>query len=291
MTNKNKLMMWGSIASVLTAGVLIILKIIAFMMTASVAILASLLDSIQDLMTSLINFISVRQSIQPPDKEHRFGHGKAQAVGSFIQGLILLASSGWLFWESVTRLGSHTPPTHSVWGIGIIFVSLILTGCLIRFQMFVIRQTDSLSIKADNAHYNGDLMMNIGVLTSLIFSYAFSISWIDSVFGIIVSFYLLKSAYTVLKCSLAMLMDEELPSHVHHKIKSQIHTLKEVKAIQDLRTRQAGYQMFIQMTLVLDGTMPLAKAHIIADKTEKLIHEIFSEAEVMIHLEPDNFSR
>ena len=287
MTNKNKLMIWGSCASVLTAGVLILLKAVAFLMTASVAILASLLDSVQDLMTSLINFISVHHSVQPPDKKHRFGHGKAQGIGSFVQGLILLISGGWLAWESALHLGRNEIPSHSVWGIGVIFITLILTGFLIRFQTFVIRQTDSLSIKADNAHYNGDLMMNIGVLASLIFSYSFNIGWVDSVFGAFVSLYLFKSAFYVLRSSVAMLMDEEMPGHVQQKIKNQIHSVKEVKAVQDLRTRQAGTQMFIQMTLILTGTMPLAKAHMIADKVESLIRKVYPEAEIMIHLEPE----
>ena len=287
MTNKNKLMMWASVASVLTAGILILLKTVAFLMTASVAILASLFDSIQDLMTSFINFISVHQSVQPADKEHKFGHGKAQGIGSLIQGLILLGSSLLLAFESALHLGRHESPTHSVWGIGIIFITLILTALLTRFQAFVVRQTGSLSIQADNAHYNGDLMMNLGVLASLIFSTTFAIGWVDSLFGIGVSLYLLKSSFFILRASVAMLMDEELPRHIQQKIKNQVHALTEVKAIQDLRTRQSGTQMFIQMTLILDGQMPLKKAHIISDKAEGLIHEIYPEAEIMIHLEPE----
>ena len=143
------------------------------------------------------------------------------------------------------------------------------------------------SIKADNAHYNGDLMMNFGVLTSLIFSYTFSIGWIDSVFGLLVSLYLLKSGLIILRAAMAMLMDEELPNQVGKKIKSQLSVLKEIKQIQDFRTRQSGTQIFIQMTLILDGTMPLSKAHLIADKAENLIHELYPDSEIMIHLEPE----
>ena len=288
MTSKNKLMVWASFASVATAGVLILLKFFAFFMTGSIAILASLFDSVQDLMTSVINFVTVRHSLQPADTKHRFGHGKAQGIGSFVQGLILLISAGWLAFESALHLGNNEIPTHSVWGIGIILITLILTGILIRFQAFVIRQTDSLSIRADNAHYNGDLMMNMGVLTSLVFSYAFSIGWIDSLFGIGISLYLLKSAFYILRASIAMLMDEELPIHVQNKIKTQLKMIKEIQHIHDLRTRLSGTQMFIQMTLILDGQMPLAKAHLIADKAENLIHEIYPESEIMIHLEPEN---
>jgi len=287
MTNKNKLMMWASIASVSTAGILIALKTVAFFMTASVAILASLFDSVQDFITSCINFVSVHQSLQPPDNKHRFGHGKAQGIGSLFQGVILLISALWLAFESAQHLGRHEMPEHSVWGIGVIVIALILTGVLTRFQAFVVRQTNSLSIQADNAHYNGDIMMNVGVLISLLFSSVFGIGWVDSVFGIGVSLYLLKSSLFVLRASVAMLMDEELPLKVQQKIKSQIHVLKEVKAIQDLRTRQSGPQMFIQMTLIMDGTLPLTKAHVIADRAEGLIHEIYPEAEIMIHLEPE----
>ena len=204
-----------------------------------------------------------------------------------MQGLILLGSALWLAFESVIHLGRQEIPTHSVWGIGVTLLALVLTGILIRFQMFVIRQTKSLSIRADNAHYNGDLMMNVGVLVSLMFSYILSAGWIDCVFGIGVSVYLLKSALYILRESVAMLMDEELPKHVQNKIKIQLSALKEIKKIQDLRTRQSGCQIFVQMTLILDGNMPLSKAHSVADKAESLIHEIYPESEIMIHLEPE----
>ena len=124
MTNKNKLMIGASVASVGTAGTLIVMKAFAFFMTGSVAILASLFDSIQDLMTSAINFFTVRHSVQPADKKHRFGHGKAQGIGSFVQGLILLISAGWLAFESALHLGRHEMPTHSIWGIVIILITL-----------------------------------------------------------------------------------------------------------------------------------------------------------------------
>ena len=198
-----------------------------------------------------------------------------------------MGSAFLLAFESALHLGRHESPTHSVLGIGIIFITLILTVLLTRFQAFVVRQTGSLSIQADNAHYNGDLMMNLGVLASLIFSAAFAIGWVDSLFGIGVSLYLLKSSFFILRASVAMLMDEELPLQVQQKIKAQIYVLKEVKSIQDLRTRLSGTQIFIQMTLILDGQMPLKKAHIISDKAEGLIHEIYPEAEIMIHLEPE----
>lgn len=287
MTNKNKLMIGASVASVSVATTLIVMKAVAFFMTGSIAILASLFDSVQDLMTSAINFFTVRHSLQPADTKHRFGHGKAQGIGSFVQGLILLGSALWLAFESVIHLGQQEIPTHSVWGIGVTLLALVFTGILIRFQMFVIRQTESLSIRADNAHYNGDLMMNMGVLISLMFSYIFSVGWIDCVFGIGVSVYLLKSALYILREAVAMLMDEELPKHVQNKIKIQLSVLKEIKKIQDLRTRQSGCQIFIQMTLILDGNMPLSKAHLVADKAESLIHEIYPDSEIMIHLEPE----
>ena len=287
MTQKNKLMMGVGIASVATATALILMKAFAFFMTGSVAILASLFDSVQDLMTSTINFFTIRHYLQPADTKHRFGHGKAQGIGSFLQGLILLGSAGWLVFESILHLGRHEVPDHSLLGISVILLSLILTALLIRFQVFVIRQTDSLSIKADNAHYNGDLMMNMGVLISLVFSYTCSVGWLDCVFGIMVSVYLLKSALYVLRTSVAMLMDEEMPGHVQNKIKTQLKVLKEIKKIHDLRTRQSGTQVFIQMTLILDGQMPLAKAHLIADKAENLIHELYPDSEIMIHLEPE----
>ena len=188
--------------------------------------------------------------------------------------------------ESILHLWNYNVPSYSLFGIVIIFITLILTGVLIRFQIFVIHQTNSLSIKADNTHYNGDLVMNFGVLISLILSYIFSIGWIDSVFGILVGLYLLKSGLYIIKKAISMLMDEELPYQVKNKIKSQLSVLKEIQQIRDFRTRQAGIQFFIQLTLILDKNMSLKQAHLVADQAEKLIHDIYPDSETMIHLEP-----
>lgn len=286
MTNKTTLMILGSWASVGTAGMLILMKAFAFFITGSVAILASLFDSIQDFLTSGINFFTIRHSLQPADKKHRFGHGKAEGIGSFLQGLILLISAVGLFVKSIINFGTNNPLTHSFWGIGVILITLILTTLLVRFQRFIIHQTNSLSIQVDSAHYTGDLLMNTGVLISLLFSYSLQINWIDCLFGILVSLYLFKSSVFILRQASAMLMDEEMPQHVQTKIRNEILSIKEIKKIKDLRTRLSGCFIFIQATLILDGHMSLSKAHLIADKAENLIHKIYPDSDIIIHLEP-----
>ncbi len=281
------LMLFACWASLGVAFILILLKALAFITTGSVAILSTLFDSVQDLMTSLINFIAVKHSIQPADKQHRFGHGKAQGIGSLIQSLIILISGGILIYTSCQRLCHQTAPTELCIGFWIICIALILTFILIRFQRYVVRLTGSLSIKSDMCHYTGDLLMNTGVLISLVCSYFIKTGWLDALFGVGVGLYLIKVSYEIISQAIEMLMDTELPQEIRHKIKENVLSIKDIHQITDLKTRQSGNQIFIQMTLHMTETLTLKKAHQLADQAEHLIHTDFPDSEIVLHLEPD----
>lgn len=284
----SSLMLSASWASIGVALTLILLKALAFIGTGSIAILSTLFDSVQDLMTSLINFIAVKHSIQPADKKHRFGHGKAQGIGSLIQSLIILISGGILIYTSCQRLCHQTTPTELSIGFWIIGVALILTFTLIRFQKYVVRLTGSLSIKSDMSHYTGDILMNTGVLISLICSYFIKTGWLDALFGVGVGLYLIKVSYDIISQAIEMLMDTELPQELRHKIKESVLSIKEIHQITDLKTRQSGNKIFIQMTLHMTDSITLKKAHQLADQAEYIIHTDFPDSEIILHLEPDS---
>ncbi len=276
----------ASLASMAVAFVLIILKLITFLITGSMAILSSLFDSIQDSMTSTVNLIAIRHATEPADNHHRFGHGKAQALGGVSQAFIIGVAALFLLKESIHRLFEPQEITDIGLGIGITVFALILTVFLTRFQKYVIKVTGSLSIKADMAHYTGDILMNIGVIVSMLVSCYLGWTSVDALFGIGVAVYLLIVVYQIIVESFRMLMDTEMPPAFRKKIKDLTLSFDAVKEMHDLKTRQSGECIFIQFCIHLDKDLTLEKAHDISDEIEEKIISAVPEAQVIIHIEP-----
>ena len=283
---QNKWMLSVALASITTAVLLIMLKAAAFFVTGSMAMLSSLFDSIQDFMTSMVNMIAVRQAVVPADNHHRFGHGKAQGIGSLIQACIIIMAALFLLKESVGYLISGKKVVEIGMGIGVSCVAIIITFCLLMLQTWVVKQTGSLCIKTDKAHYTGDIFMNIGVVISLLLSSSLGWMWIDGAFGVAVGLYLLYAMIHVLQEAFAMLMDKELPESVRNKIKAIALSVPKVLNVSDLKTRQAGNRMFIQFVVQFDEKISLNSAHERIDEIEKKLFELYPESEIMIHAEP-----
>ena len=234
--------------------------------------------------------MAIKQAIQPADKQHRFGHGKAQGIGSLIQSLIILISGGMLIYTSCQHFFKKQAPSDLSIGFWIIGLALLFTFILVSFQKYVVKLTGSLSIKADMAHYTGDILMNIGVIFSLIGSYFIKTGCLDALFGVGVGLYLIKVSYDIICQAIEMLMDTELSPEIRRKIKENVLSIKEIHQITDLKTRQSGNKIFIQMTLHMTETLTLKKAHQLADQAEYLIHTDFPDSEIILHLEPDSTS-
>ncbi len=284
--SKNKLMRLASALSVLTAFLLAIFKGIAFFLTGSVAILSGLFDSIQDMLTSLVNLIAVREATMPADKVHRFGHGKAQALGGLIQGLIIIGASLILLKESLLRFIAPQPIHEINIGIGITIFSIIVTCLLVAFQKHVVKKTNSLSIKADLAHYTGDVIMNAGIGISILLSYVFQWYFIDGLFGVIVSVYLITSIVFVLRDSFHMLMDAEISPQVRKQIKKTTCSISGVYDCFDLKTRMSGNEMMAQFSISLDDELSLVQAHDKIDEIERAVRQRFPNMHLIIHPEP-----
>ena len=283
---KNRLMLLAGGNSVATTILLLILKTGAFIGTGSMAILSSLLDSVQDFMTSLINMVAVHQAIQPADKAHRFGHGKAQGIGCLLQAFIISVSSVLLLIQSILHLIHAQNIDRIGLGVGIVLISIILTLLLVSFQTYVVRETSALSIKADRAHYTGDILMNIGVLCSLLAANYLNWLWVDGLFGIIVSVYLFHSVWNVMREACAMLMDRELPQDVRENVKKLALSVPSVKAVFGLRTREAGNKQFVQFTVQFDGRISLKRVHMDLDLIERILLMQYPNMDVIIHAEP-----
>lgn len=278
-------MRWATYASASTALVLIAAKLVAWMMSDSITILATLIDSCLDAAASLITLYAVHHALQPADKEHRFGHGKAEALAGMGQAMFVAGSAAFLLLEAINRL-LH-PKDLEVIDIGIIVMvlSIILTAALIAFQTYVVKQTGSTAIKADSVHYKTDLLVNIAVIAALLLA-TYGWGGFDPLFAIIIAVYILHSAWEIATISIDELMDKELSGDERQQIKTTVLTHPEAKGVHDLRTRKSGTTSFIQFHLELDGQLTLIAAHAIADEVEALLKTQWTDAEIIIHEDP-----
>ncbi|EPE37431.1 cation-efflux pump [Candidatus Photodesmus katoptron] len=264
---------------------LLIIKMIIWWSTGSVSLLASLIDSLFDIIISIINIIVVRYSLQPADKEHAFGHGKAESLSALAQAMFISGSSFFLILNGVERY-FHPYKLHSPeYGIYVSLVAIVITYALVSFQKYVLEKTNSQAIAADFLHYKADLYMNVAVILALGFSY-YGIEEADSIFAIGIGFCILYSAFKMLVGAINNLLDHKLPDDEIEKILSTCLSTKGVLGVHDLRTRMSGPVRFIQFHLELQDQIPLLEAHNISDKVEAKLLKLFPEADIMIHQDP-----
>lgn len=281
----NRLLRAATAASVATAFILIIAKLAAWALSGAVSILASLIDSMMDALASIVNLLAVRYAMMPADDDHRFGHGKAEALAALGQATFIAGSAVFLILHAVDRLLHPQPLQHLDIGVVVIVGATALTLLLLGFQRYVIKRTRSTAIRADALHYATDVLVNIGILLALALS---SLGWlrIDAVIGILVAIYVSYSAWKIGKDAVNLLMDRELPAKVQSQIRTIIAENPGVAGVHDLRTRQSGPDIFIQMHLEFPADIPLSEAHDIGDEVEIAIRKQFPNAEVMIHHDP-----
>lgn len=282
-----RLMRLATYASVSVAGVLIAIKIGSWLMTESVSLLSTLVDSLLDAVASVFNLVAVHHALQPADREHRFGHGKAEPLAGLAQAAFIAGTAAFLLFQAVERMVHPRPIANVEIGIAAMAFSIVLTFALVMFQRYVVRKTGSVAIGADQLHYQGDLLTNASVIVSLVLATRFGIGVADPLFAIAIAFYIVWSARTIAIDSLNLLMDRELRDEDRRKIRAICDAHPEVRGVHDLRTRSSGQQVFIQLHLELDGAMTLHDVH---EVSETVMHEIeaaFPNAEVIIHEDPE----
>lgn len=273
-------------ASVAVGTTLAVVKLGAWLITGSVTILSSLLDSLVDVAASLITFFTVRHALRPPDRSHRFGHGKAEALGAMAQGAFIVGSALFLVFEAIGRLIDPEPLTATNWGIATMVLAIALTGALVLFQRHVIKETGSLAVSADSLHYKGDLLVAVAVIGTLMVVTDDRFLWLDAVVGMGIAGYLVWNAWAIAGGALDVLMDKELPAEDRRRIREIVNAHARVEGMHDLRTRHSGVQPFIELHLELDGDLSLETAHEITDTVEHALKTAFPGAEVVLHQEP-----
>ncbi|MBC8339418.1 MAG: cation diffusion facilitator family transporter [Rhodospirillales bacterium] len=281
-----RLMKTATYASVLVAGVLIAAKFAAWVMTGSVSMLSTLIDSLLDAAASVLNMIAVHHALVPADKEHRFGHGKAEALSALAQAAFISGSAIFLLAEAAERLIKPKAIENTEIGYGVMALAIVLTLCLVAYQRYVVEKTGSVAIAADSAHYKMDVLVNISVVVSLALSSGFGLGWADPVFALGIAAYILWGAWGIGIQAYHMLMDRELPDSERKTIENIALEHPEVEGVHDLRTRSSGTRVFIQMHLEMDGGMTLDAAHDISDAVEAKIQNAYPRAEVLIHGDP-----
>jgi ferrous-iron efflux pump FieF len=275
----------ASLASMSVAVVLVAAKAAAWLITDSVAMLSSLIDSALDLVSSLITFLAIRQALIPADEEHRFGHGKAEALAGVAQAGFIAASAGGLVLTVIDRFLHPRALQEEFAGVVVSGLAVVLTLGLMTFQTYVVRRTRSLAITADRAHYTTDFVTNIAVGLGIVAATRLNEPLIDLAVALGVAIYLVTGAWTIGRTSIDVLMDRELPDEERQRIFDIARSHPEVRGVHELRTRSAGLTKFIQLHVVLDPTMPLGNAHVVGDRVEAMLREAFPQAEIILHVD------
>lgn len=280
-----RLLKLATYASVTTAALLIAAKTAAYWYTDSVSVLASLVDSLMDAGASLLNLLAVHYALSPPDKEHRYGHGKAESIAGLAQATFIAGSGLFLILHALERLMNPKPIEDLEIGLWVMGFAIAATTVLMFIQYYVIRRTHSTAIRADALHYKTDLLTNSAIIAALLLSQT---GWlgIDPLFALAIAVYVLYSAWQIGFQAFHDLLDHELPEEKRQQILKIAREQAGVLGVHDLRTRMSGRDIFIQMHLELPDNLPLIQAHAIADAVEKKIETAIPMAEVVIHQDP-----
>ncbi|MBD1600974.1 cation diffusion facilitator family transporter [Pseudomonas sp. CA3A] len=280
-----RLLRLATCASLSVASILIVAKGVAWYLSGSVSLLAGLTDSVLDGAASFLNLLAIHYALRPADDDHRYGHGKAEALAGVGQALFIGLSAVMIGVQAAERLRTPEPISDAGLGIAVMLLSLVLTVALLTLQHKVIRETGSTAVRADSLHYRSDLMLNGSILVALLLS-AFGWPQLDALFGLGISLYILWSAVHIARESIEILMDKELPADVSEQMLALACNIDGVLGAHDLRTRVSGNHWFVQLHLELPGELSLSAAHALCDRVETAIIGEFPKAEVLVHADP-----
>ena len=280
------LMRRATYAAIVVQGLLVFIKLAAWIATDSVSMLSALLDSLLDVTAAAVNLVAMRQAIVPADREHRFGHGKIEPLASLGQSGFIAGSAVVLMIQAFHNVVQPVAVTNTGVGLAVMGVAIVATLGLLHYERSVVRRTGSLLVSGDALHNVGDIALNIGVILSLGLTAQFGWVLIDPLFGGAIALWILYSAYHVAQKSIVQLMDRELPDEARARIRQIALAHKEVSAVHDLKTRAAGPTAFIQIHLEMDGAMTLLQSHRVADAVEIDIMRAFPRAEIIVHQDP-----
>ncbi|HEY0043934.1 MAG TPA: cation diffusion facilitator family transporter [Allosphingosinicella sp.] len=277
----------AALASVSIALFLLFLKAYASWATGSVAMLGSLADTALDVLASLITLYGVRLAATPADHDHRFGHGKAEALAALAQVGIIAFSALGIGWRAAGRLIEGEATAHAEYGIGVSALAIVTTLCLLAYQRRVIARTGSVAIEADHVHYQTDVLLNGSVIAALVLDQYLGLTGADALFGIAIALWLLFGAWRASSRAIDQLMDKEWPAEKRDRFLAVAARHPELKGIHDMRTRTSGARDFVQFHVWVDPGMTVAEAHRVMDEVEHKLEAEFPGCEILIHVDPE----
>lgn len=280
-----RLMRLATRAALAAALLLALAKAVAWWLSGSVSLLAGLTDSLLDGAASLLNLIAVHYALRPADEDHRYGHGKAEALAGLAQALFVGASAVLVAVQAIERLQHPQPLGAQTLGIAVMLLSLAMTVALLLFQRHVVRVTGSTAVRADSLHYRSDLLLNSGILLALVLA-GFGWQRLDPLFGLGIAAYILWSAVSIVREAVAVLMDEELAPELSERMHLLASGVPGVLGTSDLRTRISGTHWFVQLHVELPGDLSLQQSHSLCKQVEDAIRSEFPRAQVLAYATP-----
>lgn len=277
----------AAMASIAMALILIGLKSWAALQTSSMAMLGSLADSGLDLVASLVVLLGVRVAAVPADHDHRFGHGKAEALAALVQVILITLSAVFIAFRAVQRLMAGAQTADAELGIGVSLVAMVLTFALISYQRYVVRRTGSLAIGTDRLHYASDLMLNGSVIVALALEQFAGLAGADALFGLFIALWLLWGAWGASSHALDQLMDKEWPGELRDRFLAATKEYPELAGLHDLRTRSSGTHYFAQFHVWVPAEWTVKEAHDRLDRVEEALQARFPGTEILIHVDPE----
>lgn len=282
----------ATIISSSIAALLTLIKLILGVLSGSVAVLASAVDSILDMFVSIFNYFAILNSEKPADKNFNYGRGKIEALALVIEGTIISISGLFLLYQAIKKAILGESSQYLDISIYVMIISLVVTIALVLYLNYVAKETNSMVIKADALHYKTDVLSNIAVLVSLFVVQFTNIEIFDVIIGSLIAFYIIYSAYELIKKGILVLLDASLDGNLVLKIEDIIKSNNRVNTHHLLKTREVSNQTFVEVHLVFDCLITLLEAHKISDKIEKEIKAIDKNRDwiINIHMDPyDDF--
>jgi ferrous-iron efflux pump FieF len=277
----------AAVASVALAVLLLAGKAWAAWETDSTAMLASLADTALDVIASLTTLAGIRIAAIPADHDHRFGHGKAEALVALAQvGLITFSAIG-IGWHAADRLLYGGQSEALDLGVSVSLAAIAATLALLWYQRGVIARTGSVAIKTDNVHYKSDLMLNSAVIAALVLDQSLGLRGADAIFGIAIALWLVWGAYRASIEAVNQLMDKEWPEHERQAFLTAAADYPELRGLHDMRTRKSGTLRFVQFHVWVPADWTVRQAHDRLDEVEQSLQARFPGTEFLIHVDPE----
>jgi len=274
--SKNSPQKRATLVSSAVASLLVLVKLVIGVTSGSVAVLASAIDSLLDMLVSIFNFFAIKKSEENPDEEYQYGKGKIQAIAAVMEGTVITISGLYIMYVAIEKLLQGTTTTLLTPAIIAMVFSIIITYFLVQYLLKIAKKTDNIVIKADALHYQTDLWSNAAVLVALVLVSLTEMDSIDAIIGFGIGIYIIYSAYEIIVEGIEILLDRALEREMVANIRQIIDEHPEVTSYHWLKTRTDGTTNYVEFHMVLRPKILLLEAHVIADEVEdeiKLLDE------------------